>query len=76
MSNAEKERAALNEVMEYLSPKQRETVLAVREPDIRKLVRCIRFCCMVAGIRGYWPVRALTRVVLQKNFPGKFVLKD
>ena len=76
MTHAEKERAALTEAMDYLSAKQRDVLCTqIRSKDIRHIVRTVRFCCMVAGVRGYWPVRALTRMVLQLNFPGKFELK-
>ena len=76
MSNAEKERAALAAAMDYLSPGQRKTLLAIRDKSPKQVYRSVSFCCMIAGVRGYWPVRALARAVLVKAFPGKFELKE
>ena len=78
MSRQEKERFALTAAYEYLSKKQRETLMTIGIPrvDIREAYKAVRFCCMIAGVQGYWPVRVLTRLVLQKAYPGKFQLKN
>lgn len=74
-SKAEKEQQALRATREYMGTARylawRRKLVdlfldkhAAEYPTTAKRYRAIKFCALLSGVQGYWPVRAIARDVL------------